>query len=119
VISAELNDNGHIQEEEREQAFEQQWPQDQKRVQLEHTIHRQNSIQLVLLLSDTDMPKAINPSAAGGRTTQREINAKDHPSDEEGWTYPQAQRGMGKLYKKNMLNFMQWFHWRESIPYWV
>ena len=62
------------------------------------------------------MPKAVNPSTAGGRTTRREINAKDHPSDGDGWTYPQAQSGMGKSYKKNMLNFMQWFHQREK-PY--
>ena len=46
---------------ERERAFEQQWPQDRERAQLKHTIRRQNSIQLVLLLSDTDMPKAVNP----------------------------------------------------------
>ncbi len=45
---------------ERERAFEQQWPQDRERSQLEHTISRQNSTQLVLLLSDTDMPRAVN-----------------------------------------------------------
>ena len=90
--------------QERERAFEQQWPQDRERAQLEHTIRRQNSIQLVLLLSDTDMPRAVNPSTAGGRTTRREINANDHPSDGDGCTYPQAQSGTGKLYEKNMLN---------------
>jgi len=47
--------------DKRERAFEQQWPQDRERAQLEHTICRQNTIQLVLLLSDTDMPKAVNP----------------------------------------------------------
>ena len=86
--------------EGRERAFEQQWPQDRERAQLEHTICRQNFIQLVLLLSDTGMPKAVS-------TTRCEINAKGHPSDGDEWTYPQAQSGTGKLYEKNMLNFMQ------------